>query len=180
MGSARILVALLAVDACSVDQATEIMLVVDSDLPVPDRIDEIRLAITTASSSNEGSYRLAPTPVIGTEQLPLSLGLVPSGRKDGLFRVVAEGRKAGAPVVSQSASSAFLPNQKRILTLRLDRLCAAVPCPPGQTCRADATRDACVREDVDPLSLPRVEDGGLPPPRADGPTDGAGAGMTTG
>jgi hypothetical protein len=90
----------------------------------------------------------------GCSPYPLTLGLAPSTRSDGTFRVRAVGypdRQCNAKrLVDQSATVQFVREKSLRLDLFLVAACRDAMCSFGQTCRGDATR--CVGDEF--TSLP--------------------------
>jgi hypothetical protein len=136
---------------------TQIMLVVDSDLPVPAQLDGLELAVEGPT----GAARLVKATLgTGEEALPRSLGLVHEGGPLGPLQVTVTGVLGTQRVVERRAELAFVEGKTLVLPLHLFARCVAVACGE-QTC----TERGCVDATIDPDSLaawdgeePRVGD----------------------
>jgi hypothetical protein len=131
-----VLLALPVLGACSASSThpTEIMVVVDTDLVVPDELDEVRVTIQAA---DDRDVRQQIEKLATPKELPLTLGIVhpsSSGVLSGML-VIATGLHAGTNVIQRAARVDFVKG--RVLTLRLDlrRVCQTYrACSPDQTC----------------------------------------------
>lgn len=124
--------ALLFAAGCEQDakKLTQIVVVVDSDLPVPEYLDELHLEVSGTK----------PMPVFDTKldadhPLPRTLGIVYSGGKLGPLRVLARGMRQGQTVVERVADVSFRKDRTLKLALPLSRACVNPPeCNNEQTC----------------------------------------------
>jgi hypothetical protein len=159
--------ATLALAAGCADSLTEIVVVVDSDLPVPMRMDEV---IVRASGPQEvpKSARAALTGP-SASILPLTVGLVPKDGRAGPVTIRASARRAGADVVATEVRTSFVQGRRLVVRLSLLSSCVTVAptCGAGQTCRDGR----CVDATVDPSTLPPFT-GEVPRPDM-GPPDAA-------
>ena len=80
----------LALAGCGEDR-TEIFVVVDSDLSVPDEISELRIEVTTPGPRPETRSSTATLAASGDDALPRTLGLVHEGGELGPFEIRAVG-----------------------------------------------------------------------------------------
>lgn len=125
-----VLVCAAAVIGCA-EPITEIIVVVDSDLLVPDELDAVRIVVE--------SGRMPPVEVEADLRypdelhLPLTYSLVPENDGVGEFTVVVTGLHAGADVVSRTATVTFVSGESLILRMDLRRICVGVACAPD-TC----------------------------------------------
>lgn len=159
---------------------TEIVVVVDSPMHVPDALDAIVLRVT----GTDGTPQQGTTPLTGPDArtLPITLGLVPAGSSLGPITVEAVGQLRATTVVRREARVSFVRGEQRMLRLVLLPACAGVRCAVGQTC----TETGCASIDVQGGDLPAwqgrvphldggvVSDGG--PPDGGPPDGGAGDG----
>lgn len=138
---------------------TELVVVVDTDLSVPDEVSRIGLRVVGSDGRMvfDGDVDLSAP---GAPARPLTLGLTPAGDSLGPIVVAAVAiAPADAPVVSAAARTSFVEGRRRMLRLLLERVCVGVPCAEGTTCRGGA----CDVEDVAPEGLPAWT-GEAPPP----------------
>jgi hypothetical protein len=124
--------------------ATEVVVVVDSDLRVPEHIDRVlfRVVGSTVLQSTE-------IPLSTDAQFPLTHGVYPSGRND--FTVVATGQRGTANVVEDRATTGFVDGERRMLTLWLGWDCIGVVCP---TATDVCSRNGCRPQTIAPETLP--------------------------
>ena len=125
---------LFILSACPEDATTltQIVVVIDSDLHVPDQLDHVQIEISGAKEA-----RVIDAPVDTEEhKLPRSLGLLYSGGPLGPIRVVARGQHGGETVVERMAEVHFEKDRTLKLALPLTRACVelATPCEVDQTC----------------------------------------------
>jgi hypothetical protein len=118
--------------ACEEDAKplTQIVVVVDSDLPVPDVLDALHMEVSGTKPMPE-----IDTPLDADHTLPRTLGLVYSGGKLGPLRVLARGMRHGDMVVERMADVTFQKDRTVKLALALTHECVQKPaCPEDQTC----------------------------------------------
>jgi hypothetical protein len=141
-------VAVLWLCACSSDtqKLTQIVVVVDSDLRVPDELDGLQIEVDGVLQMPRLAVSLS-----APSSLPRSLGLVHAGGPLGPVRVTVRGQRAGESVVERSAEVSFKNAQTLKLALALSRACAeaGLSCDSGETCVAGA----CAPRQVDDLPV---------------------------
>ncbi len=131
---------------------TELVVVVDTDLPIGQGIDSIDIAVTGPSMGApvHGRANLTGT---GAVSLPVNFTLVPASN-DRLtpVTIVVTGLQGTTVVVTRTVRTGFLLNQKRMVPVLLTRSClvANVSCSADQTCNGGH----CESPLVDPASLP--------------------------
>ncbi|HEX7480620.1 MAG TPA: hypothetical protein VF331_22660 [Polyangiales bacterium] len=174
---------MLAGAACKTAQhVTEIVLVIDTDLRVPQELDRVQVAVT----GPVGDTRQVEEVLSSSDKLPLRLGIQYGGGAVGGLRVVVAGlRGAQNPilVVQRAAEVDFVANQ--ILTLHLDllRACEGVMCPadqtcapktctPGGSCSVACRTTAVARTELSPWSGPPPRQLTSPAASADAATSG--------
>jgi hypothetical protein len=139
---------------------TEVVVVIDSDLRVPEDIDSVVFKV-------EGSRVLREVEVLlgSSAEFPLTHGLYPDGRDR--FTVSATGRKDAIDVVSDRAASGFVDGERRLLELWLGGDCIGVTCTaPDEVC----SRGGCRPIDIPPGML--APDAGVTmPPDSRCPSD---------
>ncbi|MCC7540296.1 MAG: hypothetical protein IT379_29020 [Deltaproteobacteria bacterium] len=145
--------------ACAVEP-TEVVVVIDSDLPIPDTLGRVEMA---AWSPRAEPLRTA-LDLESPDDLPRTLVLFPRTGESGRFSLSVIGLPSPdfrSVVVRRDVDAAFVPGQTRVLDLFLSAACAATwsTCGPGETC--DAGR--CRPVELDASELPRWQ--GEPPAR---------------
>lgn len=132
--SSWVLAGLCMITGCAqdTDKLTQIVVVVDSDLPVPEELDNVQIEVTGTKQPH-----VFDEPVDQDQhKLPRSLGLVYSGGPLGPVRVVARGQLAGETRVERVAEVYFRKDRTLKLELPLTRMCADKPAceSADQTC----------------------------------------------
>ena len=137
---------LLLLAGCA-SELTELIVVIDSDLAVPDSSDAVHLRVDgPTATAVDDSVVLARR-----DQLPLTLGLSPAGGRLGPVTVTATAHKSGSVVVRRTLRTQFVRGHRRTLVLRLLGRCSRVECAEGASCDESG---GCVPIDVDPATLP--------------------------
>jgi hypothetical protein len=130
--------------ACAPRPRTELLVVVDSDLEVPDPLSRLTLSVRF------GARELGPfTEVVDPSRrearaLPISLAITDRTVGAGTLAITATASNRDGDVVAQTAEVAFVPGEGRALCLRLDLDCVGIVCPDAETC----ARGECVPEAV--------------------------------
>jgi len=147
-----------SVAGCREVPATQLLVVVDSDLAVDRELNRIEVSVTDPSDPlgrvvfSQREFTLLPTPRPAAYTLPLSFGLVPI-RGDASRRVRVTVRASTVDTgrrIELTAITGFLPDRKLLLTMFLQRACVGIDtCLDGYTC----VDGACV-----PASRPRLPD----------------------
>jgi alpha-tubulin suppressor-like RCC1 family protein len=140
------MVALLVVCGCT-RPATALVVQIDSDLPVPDALETVRVETLSPQGAPIASrdFRLG-----GALQVPFSFTVVPAdeARLAVRLRVTARGRDGVA--FAREWASEFVPEETRFVGLFLSARCRTTRCPATQTC--GDTGD-CVSVAVSPGAL---------------------------
>lgn len=146
--------AAILLTACS-DAPTQILVEVDSDLPVPEGLDEI----VVAAESPADQVQMA-TAKLGPGQLPLprTLAMVHEDGPLGPFRITVTGRRAESALVSRIGTLTFQPGQVLVWRVDLAQECVNVDCSPNRTCAPGGCRSLDV-----PTNELVVWDGTPPP-----------------
>jgi hypothetical protein len=131
------LMVVLALGACSESAApaTQLSLLLTSDLSIPDQLDELRVRVVGPDGTEQsasGRLRVAG-------DLPRRLVLRYTHGELAPLEVTAEGWLGGEAVVTRRARFAFVLNERRAAELALLARCIDVRCGQG-TC----TEDGCV------------------------------------
>lgn len=151
------LLALASSTACA-PPATELVLVVDSNLDVPTELDEVVVVITGPTETREVSQSLVED---GAPTLPVTLGIASNDPAVfGPFTIVARGRERGSDILETEVTTTLVANTTTTLTMLLVRGCVGRPrCVSGQTCSVDG----CQRASIEPGDLEEWT-GEAPPP----------------
>lgn len=168
--------------ACSED-ATQIVIAVDTDLTVPDEVTSIVLEIRSPEDELETrTFALAET------GLPATVAVLRSKSPYRPLTVTARAMRAATTVVTTTVVTEFTPNRTRLLRVLLLRACQTASCPSGEACfDASGCRSNVVATapfDGDPDRFAPTGDAGMPfdagPPEDTGPLADTGPPPDTG
>jgi hypothetical protein len=171
---------LVAVALVGCGDATEVLVVTDSDLSIPAEIDTLETVVVSP-----GGVMQRSTADLSAQGFPRTLSLVHEGDGAlGPYDVSVSGRLGGSVIVSRQAAFTFVEGERRVLVMHLVGSCRTNSCSGAQTC----TENGCQSIDADLQewtgSPPTLEgggpaDSGTPPPDASPDTgDMCGAGET--
>jgi hypothetical protein len=157
--------------------ATQLVVVVDTDMAIPGEIDEVRLEVTRPDGSSEVEMRGVATRMA----LPLSVGVIADGEVLGPIDVIATGYRDGVFVIDRTATVTLVRGETRVLSLFLLSNCRDVDCEEGETCGEGGTCRGEEIEDLPPFTgmLPSIDagidgaspmDASIDAPRTDGAT----------
>jgi hypothetical protein len=157
--------------SCGQPALTQLIVVVDSDIPVPAQLDAIRVVVT----STDGATMATRDQVLASAtELPATLGVV---HRDGPLEpitVVAIGRHGESDVVERRAVTGFRRGETIVLAVHLEDRCIGALCPAGETCIGGG----CASDAIPASSLPgfdgafpRLGDGGALPDGCPGRTE---------
>jgi len=159
------MVALLALVALGCEEtATELVVVIDTNLHACGEVDEIALAVTGPTAMSEPLV----APLVGPDrvELPLVHGLVPGSDALGPVEIIATARYRGRDVMSERVRTELVDGEIKMVSLVLDYRCrGATFCGEDETC--DAGR--CVSVQRDGAALPSWD--GAPAPLDHGAAD---------
>lgn len=145
--------------------AGRVLLVVDSDYPVPAVVSEVRVLVGPADDPEDRNGQAfvltsVDPPPTGTERLPLSLVVQPrDGQSERHVQIEVEGRSAASDEVlirTTRTLRGFRPGKTVVLPMLLSRACEDVVCGEGQTC----SEGRCESAEVDPNTLRIAESAG--------------------
>jgi hypothetical protein len=139
---------LLALLACSEEARprTELVVVVDSDLTVPDQLDEVVIAAQgPGSTSHEASAALGD----GEPRLPRYLTFDHQKGPLGPIAVTVSGKRRGQTVLTREADVSFVAGRTLVLPLHLAQRCVDVSCERGESC----AENGCEQSAIDESSL---------------------------
>lgn len=143
----RLLVALLCLCACQSETVarTELLLVVDTDLRVPEQLDRLEVHVEGPSGvAQDTSAALADD----DNPLPRSVALVHEGGPLSPVHATVRGLLAGVVVLTREARLSFVEGKTLVLPMHLASRCVGVACD-GLTC----SEAGCTSIDIDPSSL---------------------------
>jgi hypothetical protein len=151
-----VLVLAVVLAACGNDRVSEVIVIADTDMIVPDEVDTIRMAVTDSG----GLRQEAVSDLGASAPRPAMLGLV---SRDGTstFFVVVTGERGGVEVVRRTAR--VTASRGRMVALRMDlwRRCVAATCGADETCGDDGCRATTI------AAAELVDWRGAPPPTTD-------------
>lgn len=165
------LLAPLVTFGCS-PELTEVIIVVDSDLDVPDELDTAFIEVKGPT----GDVRQATARLDGERGIPLprTLGVVHRGGPLEPLDVLVEGRLGRRAIIQRHARTGFVEGETRVLRMWLLRSCVGKMCDVDETC----TEQGCRSQDVSPEDLERWTgqahglDASTNPDAGDGGVDG--------
>ena len=129
-GTSFVAFAALVISGCA-PPATQLIVSVDTDLPIPGELDEITVSVRVGSTAVETESTRLTT----RSGLPLTLSVIPEGESLGPIVVIATGLHDGAVVLERSAEVTLVRGETRVLPLFLLAGCVGVSCPrAGETC----------------------------------------------
>lgn len=135
--------ALLVVSGCS-QPLTQLVLVVDTDFPVPDGLDHVVLEV-------EGAAPRSVEVPLATTTLPISLGVVHRAGPLSPITLTASGQRGGIEIVRGVVRTGFVVGETREVRIDLLRRCEGACLSSSElTCRGGS----CVSVDVPAASLP--------------------------
>ena len=150
----RVALALLVTLAGCHAPLTELVVVTDTDLQVPDELDTVRFEVD-ATAIGSSAIEIRETSIVGAgaPSLPLVLVLLHDGGDAALgpIRVRAIGRRGGSERVRHEARTSFIRERSTVLRLDLFARCVDQSCPDGETCGPSGE---CRDARIDPSSLP--------------------------
>lgn len=148
--------------------ATQLVVVVDTDLAIPGEVDQVSVTVEGPS----GAMETERSTLADRSRLPLTLGVSPSGDALGPITVTAMGRHVGTLVVLREHRVTLVRGETRMLVMHLSAECvgaSAPSCDDTETC----TDRGCEAVEVDATRLPAWT--GTPPSLRDaGPSPDGG------
>ena len=130
--------------ACAGEAASEIVLVVDTDM-APNTIDTFTILVSGPSAADQET-------MVPYEGAPRTLGLVAATNVLAPVSISVVGTSSGSTAkVTRLVLTRFDKGVSRVLHIRLSSACLDTTCTGGQTCDASGS---CVAADVDPTTLP--------------------------
>lgn len=138
---------------CKADP-TQLVVVVGSDLKVPEELSSIRVKIFNAGRALDVETLALTGP--GAIELPFSFGVAPpaAGQEDPVDITLTAVRADGAASVEQHRATHLRAHKTLLLPMLLLRRCAGA-CVVGQSC----DQNGCSAPNVDPSTLAEVEPG---------------------
>lgn len=137
--------------SCSAPPLTELVVVVElgDGLEVPRDMTYATIRIERIS----GQLLRESVPFTGPDArgFPLTLGLTQAENQPDGVEIFVDGYLADMLAISRRVQTRFVPGDRRVVHIVLERACYVRTCDPGLTCRAGA----CVDPELDPSTLPR-------------------------
>ena len=167
------LAALIAALSGGCSEATQLVVVIDSDLIVGTELVAVR-----AGASTEAAFSAGQEFDVVEVGLPFSFGVTPAYGADDEVVVTATGvGPSGTGIVSRQAVTSFVEGRAVLLELPLTRDCAFQEIDCGEdTCDGGG----CVDAHLDPTALPETDPAADPTPIFDGPSPPRDAGRPDG
>jgi len=131
--------------ACDGAALTQIMVLIDSDISVPDELDSVRVEVTGA----ENMVAIGTFTGDDARRLPRTVAVLYRGGSLGPLRVRVVGSADGADVVSRLAITSFVEGETLMLPMFLAARCRPVSCDADHTCAAGR----CISATVNPAGL---------------------------
>ena len=156
-GATGFVATMLAMVGCD-NEATQLIVVVDTDIPIPAGLDAVTFEVTGTGDAASTTITLS-----SEAMLPLTLAVEPEGAA-GPVEIRVTGALGGTDVVERVVDTMFLGGQRRVVNVFLSANCARVACGAEQTC----INGTCASSFVDPETFPRFDgepgriDGGGP------------------
>lgn len=143
----------VALAACRTEVQGQLVVVVATNIPVPDEMDAFRVRVTSPENDPAFNHEFRLGAGAGEVKLPADFGVRPR-RGDTRRRVTidVEVRRAGQPRFTTRAITTFLPGRRLRLVMFLAESCLemADTCKPTETCGPEG----CVPPEIDPEDLP--------------------------
>jgi hypothetical protein len=152
---------LLLATSCAERPLTEIVVVVDTRMRIPEQLDTLEIEITPPAGPV--SRRLASLSGEEALALPITLSVVHRGGALGPVTVTVNGRLGTDVVVTRQAEVSFALGRTLVVLLPLEAACVGVACAERETCAAGACRDVVLSPSEIGLfdgSVPHLGDGG--------------------
>lgn len=143
----------------SCQRLTETVLVVDTDMTVPEDLDSVTIAVEGNGPVKTFDAKVAAA---GGPRFPLTLGLVGDNGAVS-FTVVVNAFAQSSPVLTQTVRTSFVEGERRLLRIVLSTACLPVVCEDEQTCDGGT----CQSRERPGRSLPPWA--GVVPPRPEPP-----------
>jgi hypothetical protein len=149
-------IAVATLCGCATEPATQLVVVVDSDLHVPDELDELRVRVldTDGELATDRTFRLGTGE--GNFMLPTDFGVAPRDvHAPGLVTIEVSPMLLGRALFVTRAVTGFREGHQLRLDWMLPRSCvvAAAECAAAQTCGPEG----CVDPAIDPSTLEEFE-----------------------
>lgn len=141
--------------------ATQIVVLVESDLAVPLPLRSARAIVSTDTGERIGEHTFQlvganEARAVGTFRLPVSFGVAPvAGDTEATIVVEVEARSESGRLFSRRAVTRFRKGKTLMLPILLASRCTTEPCATGKTC----TENGCESELIDETTLREIEPG---------------------
>jgi len=129
------LLLLLGLIGCKSD-ATQVLVVVETDLLVPTEMDKVHARILDQKGQGIAPKSEADFSVASAGAIPFSFGVAPEGDPGGVLVVSLDAiRPGGGKIFEVRAVTEFQEGKTLLLPMFLLRTCAGITCQAGETCR---------------------------------------------
>ena len=118
--------------SCEERPLTQIIVVVDSNLLVPQDIDRLHILVNLPG---DPARRVINGTLSTSDPFPRTVALVHEGGSLGPIELRVEGRDGVTPQIAQDLSFSFRPEESLMLQVNLMSSCLGFPCPLPDTCR---------------------------------------------
>src|SRR5690606_12203555 len=136
-----VLVALLCVGCSPVPPRSQLVVVVDSDLVIPEELDTVTLEIQRPGRPTQGPFVQLVDPAKRLAvPLPLTVTLVDGEAGTEPVSIVVRGMRRADERVVLTARTRFVEHEIRALCVHLERACVDVDCPSDRTCERGVCR----------------------------------------
>ncbi len=135
----------------STTDATQLIVVVDTNLMAPMELDEVTIVVTGPSAVSSSTSEALTGP--GAPPFPLSLTVLPEGEALGPVTIAALGSLGGMEVVRSEVTTHLTAGESKTVRLLLLRGCIGRPCAADQTCAENGcTLIERAAEDLEPFT----------------------------
>jgi hypothetical protein len=153
-----ILIGALLLAACAPRPRTELLVVVDSDLEVPDPLSRLTLSVRFDGRELGPFTEVIDPSRREARELPISLAITDRTVGAATLAITATASNRDGDVVAQTAEVAFVAGEGRALCLRLDLDCVGVVCPEAETCaRGECWSEAIAASALLPVDAASID-----------------------
>jgi hypothetical protein len=182
---------------CAQTSSTQLVVLMDTDYPVPEEVDRVRARVAKVVESEAGSdevetwlrvFRVSSKEQSGTgvHTLPATFSVLPSGAdidREIVVQLDALATGSDEVLATRRVRTGFIRGQARLVRMLIYRACAELSCPDGESCGCpggtSCATPSCVDESLPPEELEIIDNPALLPPDSEFPiSEGTGDGGT--